>query len=113
MPQNAGYALDIANIGAFIYNGTQLATTTNNRCVHLSPKIDDFSGYMIPTEVNISWKGTTNEDTPRPIEIDSIIKLDTLRDKIDVLGELPFLLRKFLQVYCYSLAKKEFELIFI
>ena len=62
-----------------------------------SKEYDAFSGYLIPSKVNHIWRGHTHDGQVVKIEME--FGLNNLLDKIDVLGELPFLVRKFLQTF--------------
>ena len=59
--------------------------------------VDDFSGYAIPGHVHHSWKGQTLDG--KSVTVDMEIPLTNLLDKIDVLSELPYLVKKFVQTF--------------
>jgi hypothetical protein len=83
--------------GALILNGKLEAITIDNHTTYHDAKIDSFSGYAIPSSLDHEWKGSTNDGDPLSIKMS--LKLNTLMDKIDVLSELPFLVRKFIQTF--------------
>ena len=98
MPKNSGYTVNIASTGCLVRNGKTIAVTTNNRSVHVQKQLDDFSGYEAPTQLFLTWQGKTTEGNKDvAIKVSFIPK--NLLDKIDVLSELPFLLRKFIQTF--------------
>ncbi|KAJ3219309.1 putative cell survival pathways protein [Dinochytrium kinnereticum] len=102
MPADSGYAFDVISVGAIVKDKRILAVTTDNRVIHTKREYDDFSGYQIPEEVNLTWNGTTTNGTNKPIKVEITQECKTMYAKIDVLSELPFLLRKFIQTFITS-----------
>ncbi|KAJ3116842.1 putative cell survival pathways protein [Phlyctochytrium bullatum] len=98
MPPDSGYAFDIISVGAIVRDKKLLAVTLNNRAIHTKRDPDDFSGYLIPEEISLNWKGETLTDK-KPVKVGITQTLQNLYAKIDVLSELPFLLRKFIQTF--------------
>ena len=74
-----------------------MAITINNKSVFEETEYDDFSGYQIPKSVKHTWEGVDSSE--QPIKIELSLNLDRLLDKIDVLSELPFLVRTFIQTF--------------
>ncbi|KAI8853374.1 oxidative stress survival, Svf1-like protein [Chytridium lagenaria] len=99
MPADNGYAFDIISVGAIVKDKKLLAVTLDNRAIHTKKEYDDFSGYNIPTEVAVSWNGLTTDGTNKPIKVEITQECNNMYAKIDVLSELPFLLRKFIQAF--------------
>ncbi|KAJ3176092.1 putative cell survival pathways protein [Irineochytrium annulatum] len=99
MPQDASYVFDIVSIGSLVHNGKIVAVTTNNRAVHMKKEYDDFSGYEVPTEIILTLSGKTTDGTDKDVRVELSLPLTNLAAKIDVLSELPFLLRKFIQTF--------------
>ncbi|KAJ3301655.1 putative cell survival pathways protein [Blyttiomyces sp. JEL0837] len=97
MPPNNTTKLDIVSIGALVRNGKNVALTTENRAVHVTRQLDSFSNYEIPTEVLLKWKGKTLDGEDFSCEIP--FKATKNMDKIDILSELPWMLRKFIQTF--------------
>ncbi|KAJ3075137.1 putative cell survival pathways protein [Podochytrium sp. JEL0797] len=84
--------------GCIVRNGKTLAVTTDNRAVHVQHAIDPTSQYQIPTQMFMTWHGKTLEDE-LDVKVEISTMLDNNLDRIDVLGELPFLLRKLIQTF--------------
>lgn len=59
--------------------------------------LDSFSSYKIPQSLTHTFTGTTAANVP--ITIHLALTLSHLVDKINVLAELPFLIRKFIQTF--------------
>ncbi|KAJ3029206.1 UNVERIFIED_CONTAM: putative cell survival pathways protein [Siphonaria sp. JEL0065] len=98
MTQKGNFDVSIVSQGCLVRNNHSIAITTNNRAVHVQRQLDSTSGYEVPTQAFISWQGKTLEDNlDVSVEISTLLsnKLDT----IDVLAELPYLLRKFIQTF--------------
>ena len=83
--------------GCLVLDGKIESVTLDNQVKLLNPTIDDFSGYAVPEKVVHVWNGRTSSGKDCKIQME--FELKTLLDKIDVLGELPFLIRKFIQTF--------------
>eukprot|EP00842_Homolaphlyctis_polyrhiza_P003949 jgi/Hompol1/4555/HPOL_000111-RA len=88
---------DTVSQGCLVLNGKTVAVTINNHTVFEGTAVDSFSGYHIPKAVKHVWEGTANDG--EPIKIEMRLALEQLLDKIDVLAELPFLIRTFIQTF--------------
>ncbi|KAI8619477.1 oxidative stress survival, Svf1-like protein [Chytriomyces sp. MP71] len=99
MPQDGVYKTRRFSLGLAVHNGALSAVTTRNRALHVQTEVDeDFSGYAIPTQLFCLWNGKTmkkGEDA----RMEMSLMLTNLVDKIDVLAELPYLLRVFIQTF--------------
>ncbi|KAI8615644.1 Svf1-like-domain-containing protein [Chytriomyces sp. MP71] len=84
--------------GCLVLDGRLVAVTTDNRAVHLASARDAKSGYDYPTRMLVSLRGTTLDDG-RACEVTLETDLTHRLDVIDVLAELPYLLRKFIQTF--------------
>ncbi|KAJ3122510.1 putative cell survival pathways protein [Physocladia obscura] len=99
MPKESEYAVKSASTGAIVRNGKRIAVTTANRTVHVQTELDEsFSGYEVPTQLFIVWTGKT-EETGEDIRVEISLVQKNLLDRIDVLGELPFLLKMLIQTF--------------
>ncbi|KAJ3249513.1 putative cell survival pathways protein [Chytriomyces hyalinus] len=99
MPKDGGYKASCVSIGAIVRNGKTLAVTTKNKSVFVQKQLDeDFSGYDVPTQLFYTWNGKTKE-TGEDVRIEMSLVQTNLVDKIDVLAELPYLLRVFIQTF--------------
>lgn len=83
--------------GALILDNQLTAICFDNHSTFKSSEVDDFSGYHIPKAITHVWRGTTMAN--EPVQVTMHLELTRLLDKIDVLGELPFLVRKFVQTF--------------
>ena len=66
--------------------------------IHKDIVSDSFSSYLIPSSINFNILGETF-DGASSINIKFESPCKYLCDKIDVLNELPFLLKKFIQAF--------------
>ncbi|EGF79422.1 hypothetical protein BATDEDRAFT_89507 [Batrachochytrium dendrobatidis JAM81] len=92
------YPKDIVSQGVLVLNNEITAVTIDNHSEFQGTTLDAFSNYQIPNAIKHVWHGKTR-DTGVPIEIEMRLKLDRLVDKIDVLSELPYLIRMFIQTF--------------
>jgi hypothetical protein len=74
-----------------------VAITLDNQTIFHAPELDDFCNHPIPKAITHEWKGRTESD--EEIHILLNLNLTKLMDKIDVLAELPYLLRMFVQTF--------------
>ncbi|KAJ3121463.1 putative cell survival pathways protein [Physocladia obscura] len=87
------------SIGAVIRNGRTIAVTTTNRSVHVQKQNDSkFSGYDVPTQLFIVLIGKT-QDSGEDVHVEISIVQKNLLDAIDVLAQLPYLLKVFIQTF--------------
>ncbi|KAI8925257.1 oxidative stress survival, Svf1-like protein [Entophlyctis helioformis] len=91
------YAQDQVSQGTLILNNEIVAITVNNHTIFHGTYLDDFSGYRVPTSLTHVWEGTALDGEPIKIVMD--LNLKRMVEKINVLGELPFLLRKFIEAF--------------
>ncbi|KND01341.1 uncharacterized protein SPPG_03153 [Spizellomyces punctatus DAOM BR117] len=90
-----GYDFDARSEGALVLDNKIVAVTLNNFATLLNKSYDSFSGYEVPSEVSYRWEGEAKDG--RPVKIEMKVALTHLLDKIDLLSELPFFVRKFIQ----------------
>lgn len=74
-----------------------VSLSSANKVIHHSLSHDQFSGYKIPESITYILQGTT-QDKER-VHIELILSGKRLCSKIDVLGELPYLLKVFIQTF--------------
>ena len=100
MPPNAGYEVDICSTGSFVKDGKTIAVTSDSRMVQSKLKYDEFSGYNIPTEFQSSWLGKTVVDgVEKDVKIEMTTELKNSVAKIDILAELPYVLKVIIQTF--------------
>ncbi|KAJ1569165.1 putative cell survival pathways protein [Cladochytrium tenue] len=99
MPEGYNYDLDIVSQGIITRNGKTIAVTLDNRSVQLDRELDSFSGYKIPKEFKVSMTGKTCDGSNKDVRVELSLKPIKLLDKIDVLSELPWMLRTIIQTF--------------
>lgn len=82
---------------AFVLGGEFEAITLDNQIIFHEPELDEWCNHRIPTKITHEWKG--HSKTGEIIEIVMKLNLSDLCDKIDVLAELPYLIRVFIQSF--------------
>lgn len=65
--------------------------------VHHDAVYDSFCGHKVPSRITYSIYGTNEKKEEVNVEIQ--LTTSRLCDKIDVLGELPYLLKMFIQTF--------------
>ncbi|KAJ3301557.1 putative cell survival pathways protein [Kappamyces sp. JEL0829] len=82
-----------------------VAILVENKLVFYDAEVDDFCGYKVPKKITHKLTGKTVGGEPITISLE--LPLKNLIDKVDVLAELPYLVRIFIQTfvtapYCYQ-----------
>ncbi|KAI8920889.1 oxidative stress survival, Svf1-like protein [Powellomyces hirtus] len=95
MPDGYDYDFAKRSEGYIVLDNKTIAVTLDNSTRLLKAAVDSFSGYEIASEAEYTWSGSTKDGKPLLIEMK--VPLTHLLDKIDLLGELPYLVRKFIQ----------------
>ncbi|KAJ3075140.1 hypothetical protein HDU98_009094 [Podochytrium sp. JEL0797] len=98
LPKYSASGSLVTSQGCLIRNGKTIAITTDNRAFHVQTATDSMSKYEVPTQIFAVWKGKTLE-SGIDVTIEISTMLENSLERIDVLGELPFLLRKFIQTF--------------
>ncbi|KAK9710683.1 putative cell survival pathways protein [Basidiobolus ranarum] len=80
---------------SLILNNKLVAVTVKNTARYVTTKVDPENGYEVPTEVQYTMDGDTLDG--QPFHCEASIKLNNLLTKVDVLRELPYILRKLIQ----------------
>ena len=105
MPHGYDYDVDIVNRGSIFYKNDILAVTTQNLAIGFDHEYDAFSGYKVPKHIEFFWEGKTKDGEDVHVKIS--VNPGPPQEVVDVLSELPFLLRKFVQTFitkpfCYE-----------
>ncbi|ORX91247.1 oxidative stress survival, Svf1-like protein [Basidiobolus meristosporus CBS 931.73] len=82
---------------SLILNRKLVAVTVKNTAQFISTSTDPENGYEVPSEVHYTMDGDTLDG--RPFHCEATIKLTSLLMKVDVLSELPYILRKIIQYF--------------
>ncbi|KAG2209777.1 hypothetical protein INT47_001925, partial [Mucor saturninus] len=88
------------NQGSLVLNGKLVCVSVENTVELLDLKKDEDTDYNIPEKVKMTWKGKTIKEEglePEDVSIVMISEPKNLIDKIDVLSEIPYFLRKIVQ----------------
>ena len=83
--------------GSLVIGGKIEAITIENSVAFHEVEPDEFSGYNIPTSLTNEWHGKTSDG--KQVQITMNLKLNNLLDKIDLLSELPYFIRAFIQTF--------------
>lgn len=78
-------------------NNELISFTLNAAIYHTSTSLDRDSGYMVPTKIQVVYDGKTADATP--VKLSFLSEIENPLDKIDILAQLPFLIRKFIQAF--------------
>ncbi|KAJ3075139.1 putative cell survival pathways protein [Podochytrium sp. JEL0797] len=98
LPKSGDSSGIVTSQGCIVRNGKTFAITTDNRALHVQTATDPMSKYDIPTQILAVWKGKTLDDGV-DVKIEISTMLDNNLERIDVLAELPFFLRKLIQKF--------------
>jgi hypothetical protein len=89
------------NQGSLVLNDKLICVSIENDVELLDLKKDEDTDYDIPQKIKLTWKGKTikenEEETPKDVSIVMVVETKNLIDKIDVLAEIPYFIRKLVQ----------------
>lgn len=88
------------NQGSLVLNDKLVCVSIDNSVELLDMKKDEETEYDIPQTVKMTWKGKTIKqegEEPKDVSIVIISEPKNLIDKIDVLAEIPYFIRKLVQ----------------
>ncbi|KAI8988771.1 oxidative stress survival, Svf1-like protein [Pilobolus umbonatus] len=89
------------NQGSLVLNDKLICVSVDNHVELLDLKKDPDTDYDIPQKVKMTWKGKTikeNEsDESKDVSIIMVVEVKNLLDKIDILAEIPYIIRKLVQ----------------
>ncbi|KAF9586042.1 putative cell survival pathways protein [Lunasporangiospora selenospora] len=80
--------------GSLTLNGELIAVSVENRAEFVTTALDEETGYNPPTEVNYIWEGKTLGADAKPFKAVLNVKPRVLCQKVDLLSEMPWALRK-------------------
>ncbi|CAB4394175.1 oxidative stress survival, Svf1-like protein [Rhizophagus irregularis] len=86
------------NQGSLVVNNKLVGVSVKNMAQFLETSLDPETKYKVPTKIKYTWEGKTLE-TDEDFSAFLEIKLDVLMDKIDVLNEVPYFLKKIVQAF--------------
>jgi hypothetical protein len=86
------------NQGSIVVDDKLYSVCVENDVELLDLVKDEDTGYDIPQRVKLTWKGKTLEDG-EDIAVEMIVSVKNLIDKIDILSEIPWFLKKLVQTF--------------
>ncbi|RUP51031.1 oxidative stress survival, Svf1-like protein [Jimgerdemannia flammicorona] len=88
------------NQGSITLDGKLVSVSVENGVELLDLVEDEETQYQIPKTIKYTWTGkTVGEEVPQDVEVVMFVKTETLLDKIDVLNEVPYFLKKLVQTF--------------
>lgn len=95
-------AVDV-NQGSIVVKDKLVSVSVENHVELLDLEKDEETGYDIPQRVKLTWKGKTlkenEEDEVKDVSVVMIVTVKNLVDKIDILSEIPWFLKKLVQTF--------------
>lgn len=91
------------NQGSLVLNNKLICVSVDNHVELMDLEKDTETEYDIPKRVKLTWKGKTikeqESDETKDVTIVMVVEIKNLIDKIDVLAEIPFVIRKIVQAF--------------
>ncbi|KAI8885118.1 oxidative stress survival, Svf1-like protein [Backusella circina FSU 941] len=91
------------NQGSLVLNDKLICVSVDNTVELMDLYKDEETEYNIPKKVKCTWKGKTIKekegDEAKDVDIVMTVPVQNLIDKIDVLGEIPYFIRKLVQTF--------------
>ncbi|GAN08671.1 survival factor 1 [Mucor ambiguus] len=91
------------NQGSIVLHDKLISVCIENNVEMMDLKKDDETEYDIPQRVKLTWKGKTlkesETDEVKDVSVVMIVNLKNLIDKIDILSEIPWFLKKLVQTF--------------
>ena len=116
MPEDYGYAVSTVNRAAVVLDGQTISVAPTGEVEVVEDELDEETGYMAPVQLRYNYEGKTL-DTKEDVKVTLVTKPKTSEnaEKMDLLSELPWLLRKALQLliskpFLFQYIHDEYEL---
>ncbi|CAO3645756.1 unnamed protein product [Cunninghamella blakesleeana] len=92
------------NQGSLVFKDKLVCVSVDNHVELLDLQKDEETEYDIPQRIKLTWKGKTikeegKEDEIKDVHVEMIVTVKNLVDKIDVLAEIPWFLKKLVQTF--------------
>lgn len=91
------------NQGSLVLNDKLMCVSVDNNVELLDLEKDSETEYDIPKRIKLTWKGKTvkekEDEEVQDVDITMIVEVKNLIDKIDVLAEIPYVIRKLVQTF--------------
>ncbi|KAF9397177.1 putative cell survival pathways protein [Mortierella sp. AD011] len=84
--------------GSIVVDGELVAVAVDNKTEFVHTELDEETGYNPPTDVNYIWEGKTIEGA-KPFKAILNVKPKGLCQKVDLLAEIPWPLRKIVATF--------------
>ncbi len=91
------YANSLVNFGLISSGGRVLMASCSNQITSQSPIFDPSSGYYIPQQITYEWRGISADGDA--MEAKCVVTSTILCAKINVLDQLPFVMRKIVEAF--------------
>ncbi|CAM0140573.1 putative cell survival pathways protein [Umbelopsis sp. WA50703] len=91
-------AVDV-NQGALVLDGKLTCVSVDNHVELSDMEIDPETEYEIPKTIKLTWNGKTIDEDAKDVKITMNVSVSNLLDKIDVLNEIPWVIRKLVQTF--------------
>ncbi|KAJ2962492.1 hypothetical protein NQZ79_g2318 [Umbelopsis isabellina] len=91
-------AVDV-NQGALVLDGKLTCVSVDNHLELSDLEVDPETEYEIPKTIKLTWNGKTIEEDAKDVKITMTVSVSNLLDKIDVLNEIPWVIRKLVQTF--------------
>ncbi|KAJ8660422.1 hypothetical protein O0I10_003880 [Lichtheimia ornata] len=89
------------NQGSIVLREKLISVSVENHVELLDLVKDEETEYDIPQKIKLTWKGKTikesEDEEPKDVSVVMIVSVKNLIDKIDVLNEIPWFLKKLVQ----------------
>ncbi|KAI8341088.1 oxidative stress survival, Svf1-like protein [Chlamydoabsidia padenii] len=91
------------NQGSLVLHDKLICVSIDNHVELLDLEKDEDTEYDIPRRIKLTWKGKTikeeGAEDVKDVSVEMIVTIKNLVDKIDVLAEIPWFLKKLVQTF--------------
>ncbi|OZJ05055.1 hypothetical protein BZG36_02099 [Bifiguratus adelaidae] len=86
------------NQGALVYKNRLISVSVKNGVELADLKEDPDTGYQVPQKITYTWNGKTLDEAEDEVKVTLEVNVSNLLDKIDVLNEIPWFIKKVVNV---------------
>ncbi|CAO3591141.1 unnamed protein product [Absidia cylindrospora] len=93
------------NQGSLVLHDKLICVSVDNHVELLDLQKDEDTDYDIPQRIKLTWKGKTikqsdnDDEETKDVSVEMVVTVKNLVDKIDVLAEIPWFLKKLVQTF--------------
>lgn len=99
MPEDYDYAVSTVNRAAVVLDGQLISVSPTGTVEVLEDDLDEETGYMAPVKLRYTFEGKTLDGSdPVHVSLTTTPATSQSFEKLDLLAELPWLVRKALQL---------------